>query len=372
MNTLASPPPYPFLEISTSALDHNLALIRNLTSTKVLIPVKANAYGFGLDVIMPYFIRSGVDWLGVANPHEGELIRTLGWQKPILNLGGFFPENASDIFYWNITPSLTDIGQIEILEKQAEVLGKSEINVHIKWDLGMGRIGIREGQAGLLVEKLREHKRIKVTGLFTHFPNADNINDQQTSRQNSAFIKLATAFMHNLGLQRENIILHAANSYAMINYPETHFDMVRPGILFYGYFQNEDDRITLREKFPFRPGLRLKAYPISLRRLEKGDSVSYGSRYTVEENNYPVGVIPVGYGDGLPRAISNKVKFSGFPLLGTVTMDQIVLGGLADYREIHILGEGSPSVEKLGDLADSFSYEIITGLGNRLRRVLAD
>lgn len=372
MNTLASPPPYPYLEISSKALDHNLSLIKKLTGTRVLIPVKANAYGFGLDIIMPYFIRSSVDWLGVANPHEGELIRTLGWQKPILNLGGFFPENASDIFYWNITPSLTDISQIEILDKQAEVLGKSEINVHIKWDLGMGRIGIRENQANILAEKLKLHPRIKVTGLFTHFPNADNTSDQKTNHQNTIFINLANSFMKEMGLQRENILLHAANSYAMINFPETHFDMVRPGILFYGYFQNEEDRLSLQEKFPFKPGLKLKAYPISLRRLNKGDTVSYGGHYTVEEDNYPVGVIPVGYGDGLPRAVSNKVKFSGYPLLGKVTMDQIVLGGLSEYREIEILGEGSPSVEKLGDLSDSFSYEIITGLGNRLRRTLGD
>lgn len=371
MNTLASPPPYPYLEISASALDHNLALIKKITGTKVLIPVKANAYGFGLDIIMPYFMKSDVDYLGVANPHEGELIRTLGWQKPILNLGGFFPENASDIFYWNITPSLTDISQIKILNAQAQVLGKSEISVHIKWDLGMGRIGIRLAQYPELLSALQAHPNIRVTGLFTHFPNADNAESGQTARQLALFKKTADNFISQLNLQRENVLLHTANSYAMIHCPESHLDMVRPGILFYGYFQSEEDRLSLKEKFPFMPALKLKAYPISLRKLSKGDTVSYGSQYIVQEDNYPVGVLPVGYGDGLPRAVSNRVKFSGYPLLGRVTMDQIVLGGLDTFREIQILGDSSPSVEQLGDISGSFSYEILTGLGNRLRRTLS-
>ena len=150
MGFVSSPSPYPILEISRSALENNIKLIHKIidsknTNCKVLIPVKANAYGCGLETLMPVFQSNDINMLGVANIREAESIRALGWQKPILNLGSFYIENIQSFFEHNITPTITDLWQISALEEKANSLGK-QIDVHIKLDLGMRRLGIREEQ----------------------------------------------------------------------------------------------------------------------------------------------------------------------------------------------------------------------------------
>lgn len=367
----SSPPPYPVLQILSSHLLHNLKTIRNhCKNTSILIPVKANAYGCGLEEIMPFFIEHEIEAIGVANPQEGVLARSYGFKGMILNLGGFYRENANLFFEHNITPSITDFWQIQVLKHCAQEFN-TILPVHLKWDLGMGRIGLKKEQYSSVVTALREPSNLKVTGLFTHFPCADSDDAALTFSQLNVFQELALSFLSDLSLPREQVTLHCANSYAMMRFSETHLDMVRPGILFYGYYQSENDRLRYRDSFCVKPALRLIAKAISLRQLAKGDTVSYGSLYTCTKEIEEVGVIPLGYADGIPRALTNtSVHFSGHPLLGRVTMDQIILGGVICDEPLEILGGDCTSVERWGDLSSSFSYEIITGLGQRLRREL--
>ena len=365
---------YPTLEIDTQALENNLSLIRSLTTTsqskdncKILVPVKANAYGCGIETILPFIEKFGVNMLGVANPFEAVHIRKCGFYKEILLLGSFYKEQAGILFQEDVIPSITDLWQIMFLDQEAKIR-KTTLKVHIKFDLGMGRLGIQPDQKEEFLRRFVKTSHLRVGGIMTHFPSGER---KSSLLQLKDFLKISEEVIRKLSLRREEVILHSANSYAILNYPESALDMIRPGLMFYGYFHNYKDQKKLKQRFPVRPCMRLIAKPFSYRRLKKGARVSYASLYKVRENNYPVAVLPLGYADGLPVALSNQISFDGFPLLGRVTMDQIILGGVnEDTKSIEVLGPNSPPLEYWAEKAGTISYEIMVGLGQRLRRVL--
>lgn len=360
--------PYPKLKIHTSALRHNLAAFRRLApKSRILLPVKANAYGCGIGTLFPFFQSEDIEILGVANCNEAVELRSLGWQKTVLNLGGFFPQNIPAIVAHRIVPSVTDLWQIGALNSAA---ASAPLSIHLKLDLGMGRIGIRRNDLADLLRALSAAPNLKVAGIFTHFPHAGPDVGEYTLAQNAEFEKVVAQILQTLNLAREDVLLHAANSYSAAFFPQTHHDLIRPGILFYGYYQSEADRVEFNPRFQLKPCLELVATPISHRRLERGEGISYASLYRVENEIERVAVLPLGYADGIPRALSNRIRFGDHPLRGRVTMDQIVVGNDTGSDEIRLLGEGVPSLEEWGEIAQSFSYEIMSHLGNRLRRVL--
>lgn len=360
--------PAPMLCIKQSALQHNLSRFRKLApQSKILLPVKANAYGCGLATLYPFFARAEVDMLGVANCNEAVELRLLGWEKPIMNLGGFFSGNVRSIVAHRITASITDLWQIAALGDAAE---DEPVSIHLKLDLGMGRIGIQEHELSQVLQTLKQTQNVRVDGIFTHFPHSGPEAEPHTLEQNQRFKRIASEILQFLNIERSKVLLHAANSYSAAFFPQTHHDMIRPGILFYGYYQSEQDRLAYTGRFDFRPALELLATPISLRTLRKGAGISYASLYHVTGESERVAVLPLGYADGIPRALSNQITFGRYPLRGRVTMDQIVLGDAENGKEIRLLGEGVPSLEYWGELSQSFSYEIMSHLGNRLQRVL--
>ncbi len=360
--------PYPTLRIHASALRHNLAQLRAIAPrSRILLPVKANAYGCGIGTLFPFFSSADIEILGVANCNEAVEIRSLGWQKTVLNLGGFFPQNIPAIVAHRIVPSVTDLWQIAALNDAA---ASEPLSIHLKLDLGMGRIGIRRNDLPAMLAALQAAPNLRVAGIFTHFPHAGPEAREYTLAQNAEFESAVAHILQNLRIAREDVLLHAANSYSAAFFPETHHDLIRPGILFYGYYQSEADRVQFNPRFQLKPCLELVATPISHRRLERGEGISYASLYRVENEIERVAVLPLGYADGIPRALSNRIRFGDHPLRGRVTMDQIVVGNENGSNEIRLLGEGVPSLEEWGELAQSFSYEIMSHLGNRLRRAL--
>ncbi len=360
----------PTLQISSSALKHNLELIRGLIKqpkVKVLLPVKANAYGCGLTTLLPFIKSINIDMLGVANFFEAIQIRKGGFKKGILLLGSFYKENVNLFFQEDVTPVIADIWQIKFLEEECQKR-KKKLDIHVKWDMGMGRLGICPDQKELFLSVFSKTSFLRIRGLMTHFPRTDR---KSSLEQLKKFINLSKLLIRRASLNRENVILHSANSYAILNYSESALDMIRPGIFFYGYFQTFKDYKKLHYKFPIRPCLKLTSKPFLQRFLKKGDKISYAATYQVKKNNYPVGILPIGYADGIPISLSNKVSFSGFPLLGRVTMDQIILGGITRLDQmIEILGENSPPLEYWGYLSKTITYEIMTGLGHRLMKKL--
>ena len=277
----------------------------------------------------------------------------------------------ADIFFqYQIMPTITDLWQIETLNKLASEK-KTKINVHLKLDLGMGRIGLTTGEINSAVDILRGAENIHISGIFTHFPSSDIPESGSNNIILNKFHDRSGFIIDSLNLRRNEIILHSANSYAVMLNPDSHLDMIRPGLCFYGYFANSADRKNLSKEFPFRPSLKLKAFPVSIRRFTRGSTISYGETFTVAADKLSAGVIPLGYADGIPRAISNKISFNGFPLLGRVTMDQIVVGGLTNLnQEIELLGDNCPPLEHWADIASTISYEIMVRLGDRIQRKL--
>lgn len=363
--------PYPRLLIRRDALEQNLRLIRTLIQpgVKVMVPIKANAYGCGMEQILPVLQDSAVEMLGVANPFEGVALRAMGWSEPVLNLGGFYREHIALFWDHAITPSVTDLWQIEALQAQVIERGRP-VGVHLKLDLGMGRIGLKPENISEAAGLLKECDGVVVEGIFTHFPNADQPELPDNGAMLQLFSELSGQILEELALSRSDVLLHAANSAALMLQPDSHFDMVRPGLSFYGYFQTFEELESLGQEFSFSPSLVLKALPVSLRLMNSGEPVSYGSTYRVTKEHYPVGVFPLGYADGIPRALSNQISFEGHPLHGRVTMDQIVLGGVETNAPVNLLGPGSPPLEYWAKLCDTSTYEIMTGLGRRFERVL--
>ena len=364
----------PILEVHSSALKYNLELIRSLVDqnkcqpkVKVLIPVKANAYGCGLNTILSFARTAEIDMLGVANLWEAKEIRKFGFKKEIILLGSFYKENIHLIFKEKVIPIITDIWQIQLLEAESKKR-KCQLKIHIKWDTGMGRLGILPHQKSLLLQSFLKTSFLQIKGMMTHFSSGDKKYSQKQCKQ---FLDLSNSFIREMSLKREDLLLHSANSYAILNYPKSSLDMIRPGLIFYGYFQTWKDYKRLRQKFPIKPCLRLASKPFSQRYLPKGSAISYSSMYKVKKNNYSTGVFPLGYADGIPVGLSNKISFSGFPLLGRVTMDQIILGGIKNLDQIiEILGENSPPLEYWAHLSRTITYEVMTGFSQRLQRKL--
>ncbi len=364
----------PTLEVSSSSLKYNLELIRSLVDgrenkprVKVLIPVKANAYGCGLSAVLKFTQTAKIDMLGVANLWEAKEARKLGFKKEIILLGAFYKKNTNLIFKEKVIPVITDIWQIQFLEDECKKR-KSQLKVHIKWDTGMGRLGIFPHQKNLALQAFSKTSFLKITGMMTHFPTGDK---KYSSTQCGQFLDLSSSFIREMSLKREELLLHSANSYAILHYPESALDMIRPGLIFYGYFQTWKDYKRLHHKFQIKPCLRLVSKPFSQRFLPKGSTVSYSSTHKIKKDNYPTGVLPLGYADGIPIGLSNKVSFSGFPLLGRVTMDQIILGGIKNIdQSVEILGENSPPLEYWAHLSQTITYEIMTGFSQRLQRKL--
>ncbi|MDH4262877.1 MAG: alanine racemase [Spirochaetia bacterium] len=363
---------YPVLEISEKALNDNFGLIKKITGSnvKILIPVKANAYGCGISEMMPFFQKVKPEYLGVANPYEGYLVRQYGWKGKILNMGGFFDETADYFTDYDIIPSITDLWQIETLNQIAKRNDK-QTEIHIKLDCGMGRIGILPEDVSAMISLLKESVNLKVTGIFTHFPSSNDIDAESNKKIMINFMEYSGKIIDTLKLVRREVVLHSANSYSVMLNPDSHLDMVRPGLCFYGYFYNTSDRDHLYAEFPFEPCLSLTANPISIRHLPQGHNISYGETCHVTDDSLSVGVLPLGYADGIPRHLSNNISFQGHPLLGRVTMDQIIIGGLTRLSDsVKLLGTGSPPLERWADLASTVSYEIMVRFGERIQRKL--
>lgn len=370
-----APDGHPFIQIRQESLQNNLDLLQKLipAKTKILLPVKANAYGCGLAEIFPFLQKGAkenkIDMLGVANLAEAKFLRKLGWQKPILLLGQFLKEQANLFFQYNITPTIASLDKMVFLNNLARQK-KQKIKTHIKWDVGMGRIGLLSTELSQAVAIFNESSFLQIEGMFCHFPNADQKENNTTLNLLEKFLWLAHTFLEQTKISPSKIILHSANSYATFGFQQTHLNMVRPGIFFYGYFQTLKDKMLYQKDLPLQPAIELQAVPASLRLLPKDSTVSYGSNYKVTEKKISVAVLPLGYADGILRALSNQISFSGHRLIGNVTMDQIMLENVTSEKAIYLLGKTSPPLEQWAQIGNTISYEILTNLGIRLKRIL--
>ncbi|MBU1727101.1 MAG: alanine racemase [Candidatus Omnitrophica bacterium] len=360
-------------EVDLSNLAYNFREIKKILSpeTKVMACVKADAYGHGLVPVAKKLVSCGVDFLGVASIDEAIRLRKEKIKVPILVLGAVLKKDIEPLFEYGIQPTICEEALAAAINNKARRLGK-KINVHIKVDTGMGRIGILHHSADRFLEKVSGFKNLNIEGIFTHFPVADK-NRDFTLRQIKAFASL----IENAKKSGINIPLaHAANSVGIVDYKESHFDMVRPGLVIYGLYPKENLKLKLK------PVLSLKTKIVFVKDLPAGYGVSYGHDYVTKKKT-KIATLPIGYGDGYPRNLSNLasvlIKGRRLKISGRICMDQIMVdvGGLAvrpgdEVVFIGSQGEQKITTEELARFSGTIPYEIVCGLGSRIPRVYTE
>ncbi|TRZ95543.1 alanine racemase [bacterium] len=357
-------------EVNLKNLEHNFKEIKSRVSpeTKILVTVKADAYGHGLIEVSKRLVANRVDFLGVASIDEGLVLRNAGIKSPILILGLILKKDIQPLFSYDLIPTVCDEETAVALSRKAVALNKP-IRLHIKVDTGMGRIGVLHEDAFELVKKIHKLKFVIIEGIFTHFPFAD-FNAKFTNFQIKLFNKLVS------DLKKAGIaipLVHAANSIGLIDYKDSHFTMVRPGLVIYGLYPKEGLGINLK------PVLSLKTRVIFIKQVPPGYGISYGHAYITKRPTRIV-TLPIGYGDGYPRNLSNLAGLliggRRFRISGRICMDQVMadVGSqkLKIGDEVVLIGNQGKqkiTVEELARLAKTIPYEIVCGLGSRIPRI---
>ena len=361
-------------EIDLDAIAFNIrAFVQHVgKKVKVIAVVKANAYGHGAAPVAGSALKAGAGMLAVHRLIEGVELRKAGIEAPILIMGYTPPDGAELTAEWKLTPSLMTLEFAQALSSRATALGTS-IPVHIKVDSGMNRYGLMPEEVAAYLQAMAGLPGIEMEGLFTHFATADWA-DQSNARQQLRVFSDVRAAAHLAGFDFP--MAHAANSAAMMTLPEAHFDAVRTGIAMYGM----DPSSEWSPPFEIRPALSLKSIVSRVRRLPAGAGVSYGRTFVTSRPTLAA-LVPVGYGDGFHRVLSNQgsVLIHGWraPILGRVCMDQIVVdaSGIPDVKqddEVVLVGkQGKDRIraEEVAKLAGTINYEVTTGLLPRVTRL---
>ncbi|MDD2752970.1 MAG: alanine racemase [Candidatus Omnitrophica bacterium] len=357
-------------EVNLENLSFNLAQVKKFlkSGTKILVTVKADAYGHGLVRVSKKLASLGVDYFGVASIDEGIVLRKEKIKLPILVLGMIFDRDTEPLFQYNLTPTVCGENLAVTLDRKAAKL-KKIINVHIKVDTGMGRIGVSPDDAEMLIKKVAGLTHVRIEGVFTHFAFAD-MNREFTLHQIQLFDRMITK-LESQGMRFP--LLHCANSMGVLGYKEGHFNMVRPGLVVYGLYPSEGIELKLKA------ALSLKTKVVYCKRVSAGQGISYGHTYITKKETTIV-TLPIGYGDGYPRNLSNiasvLIKGKRFKICGRVCMDQIMVDvgdmPVKEGEEVVLIGSqgrNKITAEELAKLSGTIPYEIVCGLGSRVPRV---
>lgn len=359
--------------IDLGALRHNCGALRSRLAPGVeLCPVlKADGYGHGAAHCAPVVAASGADRIAVATAREAARIRELVPGMPLLVLGALAPgeidlavATGTDIAAW-------EPGFIDALAGRAGVAGR-EIGVHLKYDTGMGRLGCADPEAVLeMARKISGSPGLSLQALWTHFATADEPDPSFRDLQRDRLSELGD----RLRDEHPRLMLHAANSAAMIADRGTHFDLVRPGVGIYGMDPFGRDPLD----HDLRPALSLHSYVAAVKRLEPGMSVGYGRTWTADRPTL-IATVPVGYGDGVRRGLSNRgeVLIAGrrHPIAGTISMDNLAVA-IGSEPEIGIgeevtligsQGDGRITAEEVARTLETINYEITCGISPRVPR----
>lgn len=358
--------------IDLGAIRHNYLLMKSRVgeTVRVMAVVKANAYGHGIVQVARTIEAAGGCDLAVAIPEEGIQLREAGIRANILVLGAATEVAAEASIQNNLTLTVFEPDMVAVLEEAAARLGKPAL-VHIKLDTGMNRIGLRTGgEADALAIALQQAPHVRVTGIYTHFADADNPGqnggiNMYTQKQLEAFRALKAHF-------DPAIPAHASNSAMSLVSPEADFSMIREGISLYGYPPVKTD-------LSFRPALRWEAEVVYVKDIAAGESVGYGCTYTAERP-MRIATVAVGYGDGYHRAASNRgqmlVGDKRVDIVGRICMDQTMVDvsgvdGVAVGSQAVLIGtqgEERIGADELAAWAGTISYEVLLAITDRVPR----
>ena len=355
-----------YLEVNLPQLKKNLEAIRAYVApAKVMPMVKANAYGHGVDGLAP-FIESYVDYFGVALVEEGIHLRELGITKPILVAGGTLPEQIPLFLQYDLILTASSPDLLAAAEAAAESAQK-KLTAHLKIDTGMERVGVHEYEAESFLEQSLQCKHVLIEGIYTHFANSEDPQLTHARQQLERFQEVLR-FYEKRSLPTP--IRHMSNSGAVLQFPESHMDMVRPGVMFYGIYP-----VGVEHTVEIAPILKWRSQVVFSKITLPGRPVSYGSLW---ESEVPTRIvtIPCGYADGYFRRMTNgaQVMVNGkkYPQVGRICMDQFMVN-LGDDEaqvgdEVVLLGDGITAYD-LASWSGTNEYEVLTNISARVPRL---
>ena len=362
-------------EIDLRALEFNCRQIQKKVprGTKILGIVKADAYGHGSLRVSLTLEALGIEYLGVAIPDEGIELRKGGVRTPILILGGIFSEEEGKRFLrYDLTPVVFEKESLRILSREAKKERK-RINVHLKVDTGMGRLGVAAKDWPAFLQEVKRCREIEVEGILSHFSMADEDGGAYSKEQWKKFER-AVAVAEASGLHPR--YLHMANSANLIASVFSAGNLVRPGIMLYGSYPSP----TFEQRIKLRPLMTLKTRIHFLKKVPPGSRISYGGTF-VAKRERRIATLPIGYADGYNRLLSNRgeVLIRGWraPVVGTVCMDYIMvdvshIASVSAGDEVVLLGKQGKeriTAEEIAEKLGTVSYEVLCSVGKRVPRI---
>ncbi|HEY6167866.1 MAG TPA: alanine racemase [Verrucomicrobiae bacterium] len=364
-------------EVDLDALRENLAWLRHRVGpqVKIMTVVKADAYGHGLKQIAALLMQSGTDVFGVANLAEAHAIRSVGRGWPILMLGACLPDEVAPAVRDGVMPTISSLDEARRFSAEALSHHKT-VDVHLKVDTGMGRLGARPEDAVTLAKRVTQLPGLRLQGVFTHFSSAED--DAAFTRGQEACFRRVLLELARAGIAP--LLIHASNSAALLHQPKSFHALVRPGLLVYGVVPIGGRRAAASLRKQLRPALSWKARVGFVKNVPAGAALSYGHTF-VAPQAMRVATVTVGYGDGYPRAGSNRaevlVRGRRCRVLGRVTMDQLLVDVSRVRRakvgdEVVLIGRQGRSEITAHDLANWFGtipWEVLTAITYRVPRI---
>ena len=360
--------------IDHDALRWNLRQIREKVgaNVKILSMVKANAYGHGATAVAQTLAGAGGDAFGVATLEEGVELRQSGIHAPILVLAGAYEEQLAEFFAHSLTPVVHDLTRLERLEKAVR-RRSATLNVHLKIDTGMGRLGLVAAESEAWIPELKNLAALRIEGVFSHFSHAESVDGDYTRRQLEIFNRVVERLR---GEQIAPPLVHFANSAATITLPAAYFDMVRPGIMLYGVYPSA----AMASQMILKPVLAWKTKILQLKKVPAGTSISYGQTFVTKRESM-IATLPIGYADGYPRLLSNRgevlvggqrAKVAGRVCMDLTMIDVTDIRNVKQGDEVVLLGrqgDAEVSADQIAAWANTISYEILTSIGARVPRI---
>lgn len=360
------------MEVDLDALSSNFRVLRERVAPAILMPVlKANAYGHGLVPCAHHLVRDGATCIGVAFLEEGAELRRAGIEVPILVFGGIFGEQIPNFLDYDLDLTASSVGKLQRIDEIAGRRGK-RARVHLKIDTGMERIGVHYYSAQSLLDEALRTRNCEIVGIFSHFAAADEKDPSLTKLQLERFLECTDYYTRRADRPP---LRHIANSGGVLQHPESHLDMVRPGLALFGVVPSD----FLQNRLPLKPVMKLKSTVVFFKVVKKGAGVSYGHEWVARQDTRIV-TIPLGYGDGFFRRLSNRgvvlIRGKRYPIVGRVCMDQLMVdlgpdGEAYNGDEVVLIGsQGAEriTVEEVARDVGTIAHEIVVSTNMRVPR----
>jgi alanine racemase len=362
-----------WVKVDLDAIAHNVRQLKKyLGSVKLLSVIKADGYGLGAVQTAQTILANGADYLGVVMLDEAYELRNAKIAAPLLNTGAIFPDQAEYVLDLDLEQMVFTFDVAQALSSAAVKRGCTT-KIHFKIDTGMSRYGVHFSRAAVEIERFMQLPKLQVVGAFTHFPMSDAVD------KSFALLQIERIMAVRRELEEKGIhipLWHTANSGATLDLPQAHFDMVRVGLMNYGYWPSS----WVRRPFELKPAMSVQAKIVAVRDIHFGDTVGYGRKFTAEKDER-IAVMPIGYADGYDRGLSKigRVLYKGrsLPIIGGLCMDAAFIK-ITEHPDIEIGdtvtlmgvdGDAEISPHDIAALISSVSYEVISRFGKRLPRL---